>query len=137
MTGEVDTCVSAGLYQANGIFRNDNDDVIATLTGNLNASDMILTGLPIITYTNIKYDSQVSALTEQLSSITVQLASSKLFDEQLKSNYTSPWRLNSDETNVNIGYEALIDNASGILSSCVNELMNKRKNSKFYWCFTF
>jgi hypothetical protein len=125
LNGEIDTFISANLYTANGIFRNENDDVVATLSGNLLISDMSLTGNPIITYTNNKmlsnkYTSQISALSEQLSSITVYVVSSKLFDNHLISCYNNPWQLNSDETNVNIGYEALTNDINGLLSFSVD-----------------
>jgi hypothetical protein len=67
-----------------------------------------------------KYTSQISALSEQLSSITVHVVSSKLFDNHLISCYNNPWQLNSDETNVNIGYEALTNDINGLLSFSVD-----------------
>jgi hypothetical protein len=51
LNGEVDTFISADLYKANGVFRNDNTDIIGYLSGNLLVSDMLLlSGNPIITY---------------------------------------------------------------------------------------
>ena len=54
MNGEIDTYISGNLYHANGIFKNNNDEIIGTLSGNLVSDNMILSGNPIITYSNNK-----------------------------------------------------------------------------------
>ena len=58
MNGEINNYISGDLYQANGVISNTSGKVIGTLSGNLFASNInlsgfaILTGHPIITCTD-------------------------------------------------------------------------------------
>lgn len=60
----------------------------------------------------------------------------KLFNEIYIVDNINPWRLNSDNTNVNIAYEALLPNTKHYQKS-INDLLKRRKRTVFYRCLTF
>ena len=57
---------------------------------------------------------------KQLSSILLSIQEIKLFNTQTIIDYNNPWRLNSDNLNINIGYEALIDDTEMFKQSISN-----------------
>lgn len=133
LNGQIDTYISGDFYNANGVFRTE-DNILGTLEGNLNINDWILSGTPIIKYftSNIDRDEYKS----QLSAITVSIDYMKLFNEMYVVDNINPWRLNSDDSTVNIAYEALLPNTARYRKS-INDLLKRRKRTVFYRCFTF